>query len=992
MTRKLLSPSNCQHTRAGINALFLLVLMLTGMPSSAQQANMHGSQGAVLEVLRQEVVRQELVKERLDDIASGFEYLIRDMQSNQLLDDHNRDEMARLVQYNTAVNAHHVTKATEALRRAAAADDPAPHLSDAERHIDQAARDIGSMMIRLGIRYANEVVGRELQELTVIQSDLYVQALRVRRQADDNMELPWRPQSRVAYHTVQLLAEVSEVEDHGTDALAMVRLARIINRLHEAKIEFTLQEAAKDLRDKATDSAIEKQRQALDALMKAQFRALPGSEMRVLIETRDNLIAIRKEQEGLRDAVARWDQDTLRRRQSQAQDDQTALRDRVDEIVAPPILEEAAHLPKAVLQATGLETAVSELVPIDPFLDEAKARMADATDRIGEMKAEAAGKTQVLAEAALDRAIEMIAMRIDAARHLNSVYRRLQDAFRRLKRIDDLIDQQTELKEQTEQAEVEAGPSRQLALSQNSIGAGVESFRLQIARDIQESKAPSDYVPLIAVRLDGARQHMIGAVVPLKNNNPADALPVQEQALAALHGARTIAEREVDLLGRLWQLLQAVEVVQTFQQYLNDLEIEQRGLREKAAQADVDALAPLAPSQQRFAAAAEQARRMLDPGKVDMSRLGGILDSVMAAMSAAEQRIADGQADAAVNQQLEAEKHIREARQEVTRLDEELALLAEWIGFVDQLNADAMRLLQHQTMLRLETEQAEFKAFEEFAAEQDALRTGAESASKLLPIGAADYAKAAGFMQKAVAALEGEDRIEAMKRMALAEDALAQALEQITMAMAALNQAPMLSLIDKPPGELRIITRLMLLVSHQSSLRRKTIAATADTGVIQLEQPQRELLDEIRDIVRVAATEMPELTEMPQVTKADNEMEAARNALSTADRSESVGHQELAEKLLREVVLGLLLEGFKLPEELEEKISIWMAGPTPLIILEEETTFAKKAVEGELRGGGRTEWRVLGERDRSALNQNFARELPLEYRDMLRVYFERISE
>jgi hypothetical protein len=35
---------------------------------------------------------------------------------------------------------------------------------------------------------------------------------------------------------------------------------------------------------------------------------------------------------------------------------------------------------------------------------------------------------------------------------------------------------------------------------------------------------------------------------------------------------------------------------------------------------------------------------------------------------------------------------------------------------------------------------------------------------------------------------------------------------------------------------------------------------------------------------------------------------------------------------------------------------------------------------------------VLGQRDRAALNQNFARELPLEYRQVLRVYFERLSE
>jgi len=34
---------------------------------------------------------------------------------------------------------------------------------------------------------------------------------------------------------------------------------------------------------------------------------------------------------------------------------------------------------------------------------------------------------------------------------------------------------------------------------------------------------------------------------------------------------------------------------------------------------------------------------------------------------------------------------------------------------------------------------------------------------------------------------------------------------------------------------------------------------------------------------------------------------------------------------------------------------------------------------------------VLGRRDRAALNENFARELPLEYRAILKDYYERLA-
>ena len=48
-------------------------------------------------------------------------------------------------------------------------------------------------------------------------------------------------------------------------------------------------------------------------------------------------------------------------------------------------------------------------------------------------------------------------------------------------------------------------------------------------------------------------------------------------------------------------------------------------------------------------------------------------------------------------------------------------------------------------------------------------------------------------------------------------------------------------------------------------------------------------------------------------------------------------------------------------------------------------------VEGEDPETGRSEREVLGRRDRAALNENFVRELPLEYREFLKDYYERLA-
>jgi len=54
--------------------------------------------------------------------------------------------------------------------------------------------------------------------------------------------------------------------------------------------------------------------------------------------------------------------------------------------------------------------------------------------------------------------------------------------------------------------------------------------------------------------------------------------------------------------------------------------------------------------------------------------------------------------------------------------------------------------------------------------------------------------------------------------------------------------------------------------------------------------------------------------------------------------------------------------------------------------------FEPGALTGTKPKGGRVEWEVLGRRDRAALNENFARELPLEYRAILKDYYEKLTK
>jgi hypothetical protein len=54
--------------------------------------------------------------------------------------------------------------------------------------------------------------------------------------------------------------------------------------------------------------------------------------------------------------------------------------------------------------------------------------------------------------------------------------------------------------------------------------------------------------------------------------------------------------------------------------------------------------------------------------------------------------------------------------------------------------------------------------------------------------------------------------------------------------------------------------------------------------------------------------------------------------------------------------------------------------------------FLKTMPMGEAVERRESEWEPLSDRERAALNENFARELPLEYRDLLRRYHETLSK
>jgi hypothetical protein len=125
---------------------------------------------------------------------------------------------------------------------------------------------------------------------------------------------------------------------------------------------------------------------------------------------------------------------------------------------------------------------------------------------------------------------------------------------------------------------------------------------------------------------------------------------------------------------------------------------------------------------------------------------------------------------------------------------------------------------------------------------------------------------------------------------------------------------------------------------------------------------------------------------------------AAKQSLSEAaagaaagDRPRTVSSQDKAAASLRhfiiEYAINFLTEpgsGAPPPPPAESEVFVEMQDQFDL--------FMPGTVSGERPPAGKLDWEVLGKRQRAALNENFARELPLEHRDTLKNYFERLTK
>jgi len=340
----------------------------------------------------------------------------------------------------------------------------------------------------------------------------------------------------------------------------------------------------------------------------------------------------------------------------------------------------------------------------------------------------------------------------------------------------------------------------------------------------------------------------------------------------------------------------------------------------------------------------------------------------------------------AVDAQDVATESLAEVQMLVQDIQTQTGYVAEIVAFLHQAVSDAAMWKYRQDELHRRTVIAKPDGLPRILEAQRGLLLGAQTAANQLlsATGMSTFNEPADLMQEAVVALEAADAGSAAEAMELVSAVYSENAESLLAVITMLHGLPSLEIVaDSEPALIRLIDVLALASDHKLLFRR---TQSSDTSTMdQLAKQQGELAERLDKIVGNAEAH-------PMLTEASRQLSEAVKVFSASELVQLRGHQKIADEKLRHFIVEQALvletaapiaassEGDGDSSEGSDSESAVAAG------------FISDFVSGEAARDKSTEWKVLGDRNRAALNQNFARELPLEYRALLKNYYERVAK
>jgi len=923
-----------------------------------------------------EAIRQELVREQLVSTADQMQVLLGDLKANQISDAVEGDSLGALRDALRSIAEEQVGRAADLLRAQVGNQnsDPQPAITA----VNTAARELASLVMQRGILASREVFARETAMLADELSRIRLKLIT----ADEAQSGALAKKLEViAEWTDDLLNQLNATMRYDKRPLFVLGLNRRIHQLESSGLADSIRATSKLAGSGNLVEAAELQYPLIRPLIEGGFTMRTGSEFAHIRGLSEQLTSLVEQQKGLMaSSESGTNTEELAARQSQ-------LRDKLVLAALPDIPAPRPQLKDLVLPSAP---------PSDAKRLQAEASMAQAIAQLSANENEAALRTQREALATLNE-LNAILDRwlVELAQLTLGVSAEVSDAAERAGLLEQLETSQIELLIQTEEAALDEKTPANLVEDQRALTEEIEGFYKELrGGDAGPSK---DMLPLIG-RLEATSSMMQSAISALEGKRVEDALEPQELAALGLAEARSIATEQLSKFNLEQNLISFQQAVASASDGMGDVVGGQNDLIDATQSADEEKLKSLLAPQRNLlrclsdiAPSLDLVAERLDVGTPLVFAASDVEDALFA--------MEDGDAEDAAEIQEIAVESLAEVQALVAEISVQTGYISEIVEFLFEAQSDLNALAYRQRQLRETSEPenalelqkalaAEAKAIGEVLSEV-AGNVDMDTLDESVKENFLDYDLSLNFQAPAAGMAEAAQLLEAGQEaggaMLAAETALQANTQQLYIIVEMLTGLPSISVTHVDPPELHRLIDVLDIASKQRGLLRQAYPANAQ-ALPAIAEAQEELAQS------TAKANEGELTH-PLIALAYEQMEPIAGALEAARKAEAKTAQLKVDQTLRHFIIEqALILNTAIPPISSSDSDVLTESETDDLYQTDAVGFVADFVSGERPKDQESEWEILGTRNRAALNQNFARELPLEYRATLKNYFERVAE
>jgi len=959
------------------------------------------SSDSFIQICQLEVVRQELIRDRLLEIKQRMAALVEDLAANNFTEALYTGELIHLQSELQRIADDHISLVSSKLKElSTAATDTVKkiEITEAVDAVNFAARELGIMVLQLGFNQATEVMAREIHTISEDQAYLRWRTIASANTPQVNLDDLGTRQNKLADWVIRLLGSIpQDRESTEADALVAFKLSRLTKELTRASTAPAMREVAGSIGQTPSEKTAALQAEVIRALLRAEFRLRRGLEYAALAKAGSLFTDQAEAQKELREAIAEMSSEEFKKRKADVQRVQQILSKRLTLLLMPAMPVPRYHL----LDATQPPTP-----EVDRYLSESVRSQNSIAQAIDTSDRDKALTELTKAEVTFTTLATISGKRLEQLSEAQRVGAIAAAAGSRISKIAIFTEQLSGILEKTEDAEADKTDTAFLLPLLERLALDIEGFKKGVVKLNERIAAPQEGgTPLLAY-IDGVVLSLKQSARKLENKKVSEAIEQQTMAEETFEEMVELLTRQSEDVGSFSTALSMDRVIHEPGAVMQDIQSEQYDMVKTAKATKDDDLPALAMAQKNLVHAVNAVLTYLDPFGHHIET-GSVMLFAKEDMDAAAIALKEKDREEA----LDAGSFVAESLQEILNQLDVLApqytYVLELVEFTHERLSEAINVQALQKQLSSKcaasTDKADLPALT--ARQTELLERSRKNTDLLVKVtGMNQFSKNITHMESALKLLKAGDAAAAADQMAMAVDALASGNEKLLKLNILL--VTVLAPSEEPvvPPEFSFLVDFTALATHHKRLYRTTnVTSPKEAGKLSAEQEK--LAKQCEQFIERYAS-----LESQYIAKQDGEKENLKAFFVESNKRLNSAHklmQQAAEKLKSGSVKEAITAQSQAVGELRAfyinniLMFLTIPGPPPagdpapsfdISDADSFNMFSPGSVSGRKIKGGKLEWQVLGRRDRAALNENFARELPLEYRGLLKNYYERLAQ